>query len=141
MSGISVTMLLCHCMMTCTLNYRIGECLGSGQFGTVNRGVWHTPSQQLEVAVKSLPAGLSENERVKFLQEAAITGQFKHPNIVRLHAIITISKPVSCGTIIVTTLVRLTCSVASSLFVQWKIVTELLHNGDLHQHLKSLRPV
>jgi len=48
----------------------------------------------VEVAVKSLEGGLTEDERVKFLQEAAIMGQFKHPNIIRVIGVITTSDPV-----------------------------------------------
>ena len=54
------------------------------------RGVWFrrgAGSEQLveeEVAVKTLEDGASEEDRVKFLQEAAIMGQFDHPNIVRI---------------------------------------------------------
>jgi serine/threonine protein kinase len=49
----------------------------------------------VEVAVKTMEEGASEDERVKFLQEAAIMGQFKnHPNIVRILGII-LDAPVS----------------------------------------------
>ena len=65
--------------------------LGSGAFGTVYRGVWlhkeGEESEQLveeEVAVKTMEGGASEGDRIKFLQEAAIMGQFNHPNIIRL---------------------------------------------------------
>ena len=51
-------------------------------------------SVEEEVAVKSMEDGASEEERVKFLQEAAIMGQFKHPNIIRIIGFIT-DKPVS----------------------------------------------
>jgi len=51
-------------------------------------------SSGLEVAVKSLEGGSTEDERVKFLQEAAIMGQFKHPNIIRVIGVITTSDPV-----------------------------------------------
>ena len=44
--------------------------------------------------MKSLPAGSTEDERVKFLQEAAIMGQFKHPNILRIHGVLTAEEPV-----------------------------------------------
>ena len=46
----------------------------------------------VEVAIKTLrPAA---NEEVKFLQEAAVIGQFKHPNIVKLHGVVTVEEPV-----------------------------------------------
>ena len=54
---------------------------------------------RVEVAVKTMEQGASEEERVKFLQEAAIMGQFKnHPNIVRILGIV-LDAPVSslCG--------------------------------------------
>ena len=77
---------------------RIQEYLGSGQFGRVNRGVWSpSPSSSspgVEVAVKSLEGESTEEQRVKFLQEAAIMGQFKHPNIIRIAGVITTSDPV-----------------------------------------------
>ena len=78
------------------MNFRITEHLGSGQFGTVNRGVWQGGGQAgVEVAVKMLQEGTSEQDTVRFLQEAAINGQFKHPNIVQLLGVVTVGKPVS----------------------------------------------
>ena len=56
--------------------------------------MWHSPSGDVEVAVKSLQASSSEEERVKFLQEAAIMGQFKHPYIVRVLGTVTAMEPV-----------------------------------------------
>ena len=71
---------------------RIKAFLGSGAFGTVHRGMWHhyegDESVEGEVAVKSMESKASEEERVKFLQEAAIMGQFKHPNIVKIVGIL-----------------------------------------------------
>ena len=32
---------------------------------------------------------------IKFLQEAAIMGQFHHPNIIKLHGVVTTGEPVS----------------------------------------------
>ena len=77
--------------------FRQYEILGSGAFGTVHRGVWlhkgtGSGSEQLveeEVAVKTLEGGASEDNRIKFLQEAAIMGQFEHPNIIKLRGIVT----------------------------------------------------
>ena len=69
--------------------------LGSGQFGEVHKGVWQSPMGAMEVAVKQLQPGASEEEKVKFLQEAAINGQFRHPNVVQLMGVVTVDKPVS----------------------------------------------
>lgn len=77
------------------LRYRITEHLGSGQFGTVHKGLWQSPGGTVEVAVKTLKPGSDENDRIKFLQEAAINGQFQHPNIVQLHGVVTVGEPVS----------------------------------------------
>ena len=71
------------------------EHLGSGQFGTVNKGVWQSPGGAVEVAVKMLKSGSDETDEVKFLQEAAIMGQFKHTNVIKLHGVVTVGKPVS----------------------------------------------
>ena len=49
----------------------------------------------MEVAVKMLKSGSDETDEVKFLQEAAIMGQFKHPNVIKLHGVVTVGKPVS----------------------------------------------
>ena len=75
--------------------YRTVNQLGSGQFGQVDKGVWHSPGGPVEVAIKTLKAEASEEDKVKFLQEAAIMGQFHHPNIVKLHGVITVGDPVS----------------------------------------------
>ena len=49
----------------------------------------------MDVAVKRLQSGASEEEKVKFLQEAAINGQFRHPNVVQLMGVVTVGEPVS----------------------------------------------
>ncbi len=46
------------------------------------------------MAVKTLKEGASEEDRVKFLQEAAIMGQFKHTNVVTMHGVIKEREPV-----------------------------------------------
>ena len=74
---------------------RVTQHLGSGQFATVNKAIWKTSGGDVEVAVKMLKTGASEQERVKFLQEAAINGQFHHLNIVRLLGVVTVGEPVS----------------------------------------------
>ena len=73
----------------------ITEHLGSGQFGTVNKGIWQCLASTVEVAVKTLQSNASQKDRVKFLQEAAINGQFRHPNVVNLLGVATVGDPVS----------------------------------------------
>ena len=65
------------------------DALGSGQFGAVSKGIWQSPMGAMDVAVKQLQPGASEEEKVKFLQEAAINGQFRHPNVVKLMGVVT----------------------------------------------------
>ena len=59
------------------------------------KGEWLLPGGSKEVAVKTLNEGSSEEDKVKFLQEAAINGQFWHPNIVKLMGVVTVGEPVS----------------------------------------------
>ena len=72
----------------------VEDVLGSGHFGTVHKSVWQIPGGSVEVAVKTLKEDASEDDRVKFLQEAAIMGQFLHPNVVKLHGVVTVGEPV-----------------------------------------------
>ena len=65
----------------------------------VYKGVWLSPDGEVEVAVKTLKKGSDEQDRVKFLQEAAIMGQFKHPNVVTMYGVVTEGEPVSRLTI------------------------------------------
>ena len=47
------------------------------------------------VAVKSLRPDASESEKIKFLQEAALMGQFSHPYVIRIFGVVTVTTPVS----------------------------------------------
>ena len=78
-------------MITC----RLVDVLGAGEFGNVSKGVWNSPVGAMEVAVKQLRSGAMDEEKVKFLQEAAINGQFRHPNIVKLMGVVTTGDQVS----------------------------------------------
>ena len=71
--------------------------IGSGQFGKVHQGEWKAPDGRgkVEVALKTLKEEAVELDKVKFLQEAAIMGQFSHPNVVKLYGIVTEGEPVS----------------------------------------------
>ena len=76
-------------MHVCILARRILQKLGSGEFGTVHLGMWtKTSTDKVQVAVKTLNSQCSESDRVKFLREAAIMGQFEDNYIVRLFGVI-----------------------------------------------------
>ena len=95
--GIYIILSSLETIPTLCMNFplRLTGVLGSGEFGTVNQGVWESPMGAMDVAVKQLQLGASEEEKVKFLQEAAINGQFRHPNVVKLMGVVTTGEPVS----------------------------------------------
>ena len=74
---------------------RLLKVIGSGEFGNVYKAVWSVSESTKEVAVKTLKPGSPENDTVRFLQEAAIMGQFNHPYIVKLYGVVTLEDPVS----------------------------------------------
>ena len=51
---------------------RLQSSLGSGQFGEVYKATWSIDEQELELAVKTLKAGASEEDKVKFLLGCSI---------------------------------------------------------------------
>ncbi len=71
--------------------------MGSGEFGNVYKGLWKRLDElgEVEIAIKMLKKDVSEREKVRFLQEGAINGQFQHPNIVKLLGMVTVGNPVS----------------------------------------------
>ena len=75
--------------------FRKTSFLGSGEFATVNKGVWSGSKGTINVAVKTLSESATETEKIRFLQEAVIMGQFVHPNIVQFYGIVTRGDPVS----------------------------------------------
>ena len=77
------------------------EPLGSGQFGEVCKAEWSISGATKELAVKTLREELPEEEKVRFLQEAAIMGQFSHPNVVKLYGVVTLGEPVCSVKIII----------------------------------------
>ena len=76
---------------------RLKTLLGSGQFGEVYKATWSVNENQqtLELTVKTLKSGASEEDKVKFLQEAAIMGQFSHTNVIKMYGVVTMGEPVS----------------------------------------------
>ena len=73
----------------------IRDLLGEGNFGYVHSGIWRVYRGGLEVpvAIKSLKVE-DKQSCVSFLQEAAILGQFNHPNVIKLLGVVTLSTPI-----------------------------------------------
>ncbi|XP_063304782.1 ephrin type-A receptor 3 isoform X1 [Pelobates fuscus] len=91
----------------------IDKVIGAGEFGEVCSGrLKHPSKKEINVAIKTLKVGYTENQRRDFLSEASIMGQFEHPNIIRLEGVVTKSKPVM-------------------------IVTEYMENGSLDSFLRK----
>ncbi len=83
-----------------------------------------------DVAVKTMENGASEEDRVRFLQEAAIMGQFNNPYIVKIYGILTSSHPVG-------NLLKI-CIELNFFLVQYMLICELM-SKDLHRHLHTLK--
>ena len=77
------------CCYNVLLLFRLTSAIGSGQFGNVCKGQWKKPNgDTIDVAVKMLQDGASEQEKIKFLQEATIMSQFNHSNVIKLHGVV-----------------------------------------------------
>ena len=61
----------------------------------MEKGVWRDGAKTIPVALKLLKHGSSEIDKVRFLQEAAIMAQFKHPNVVSLYGVVSNGESVS----------------------------------------------
>ena len=62
----------------------------------MDRGQWTSERGVVEVAVKTLTDSANT---VTFLQEAAIMAQFRHPNILSLHGVVSTGNPVNIPTL------------------------------------------
>jgi len=86
----------------------------SGEFGDVCKGkLKRQPGYEppLTVAIKTLKSGASDKNRLDFLTEASIMGQFDDPNVIYLEGVVTRSHPIM-------------------------IVTEFMENGSLDSFLR-----
>ena len=88
---------LYHIMTLSWVLCRFEDHLGVGQFGSVSRATWTNEEGGKKVAVKTLKPTMLTPKKVKFLQEAAIMGQFFHSNVIRLFGVVTVGEPVSKG--------------------------------------------
>lgn len=65
----------------------------AGEFGDVCKGKLRVPARpEMTVAIKTLKAGASEKNRLDFLTEASIMGQFDDPNVIFLEGVVTKSE-------------------------------------------------
>ena len=106
----------------------------------MEEGVWKVDNHRIKVALKTFNHSSTAEDRVKFLQEAAIMAQFKHPNVVCLYGIINNEEPVSCSHY--WHMHRIKSCDYNYPYTQSKItlVVQLVEKGDLRKHLLSLRP-
>ncbi|XP_076832908.1 LOW QUALITY PROTEIN: ephrin type-A receptor 4 [Brachyhypopomus gauderio] len=92
---------------------KIEKVIGIGEFGEVCSGRLKFPGKrEICVAIKTLKAGFTEQQRRDFLSEASVMGQFDHPNIIHLEGVVTKCKPVM-------------------------IITEYMENGSLDVFLRK----
>ncbi|XP_036850395.2 ephrin type-B receptor 6 isoform X5 [Manis javanica] len=65
-----------------------------GSFGEVRRGRLQPRGRREQaVAIQALWAGGAESLQTTFLGQAAVLGQFQHPNVLRLEGVVTKSRP------------------------------------------------
>ena len=88
-----------HCidiMQYICIYFRVQKELGSGNFGCVMQCIYsESPTHQLHVAAKTLKQSCDTVDKIRFLQEAAIMGQFHHKNIVKLYGVVVDETPVN----------------------------------------------
>ena len=99
----------CVCVeKSLTLHFDLGD------FGDVSKGVLNDGIHTRTIAVKSLKDGFSGPQKLDFLAEASIMGQFDHPNVIRLEGVVTRSRPLM-------------------------IITEFMENGSLQAFIRVSR--
>lgn len=91
------------------------HCIGMGEFGTVSKGYWNSKGYRRKVAIKTLNPQAVDKDRIRFLQEAVIIAQFRHPNIVKLFGVVKDGDPKM-------------------------IILELMDKGDMKSALVDLKP-
>lgn len=91
----------------------IESVIGGGEFGDVCKGKLRIPRRmEMSVAIKTLKQGATDKNRLDFLTEASIMGQFDDPNVIYLEGVVTKNHPIM-------------------------IVTEYMSNGSLDTFLRN----
>ncbi|XP_052082127.1 ephrin type-B receptor 1-B-like isoform X4 [Mytilus californianus] len=68
----------------------IESVIGGGEFGDVCKGKLRIPRRmEMSVAIKTLKQGATDKDRMEFLTEASIMGQFDDPNVIYLEGVVT----------------------------------------------------
>ena len=75
------------------------EILVAGEFVDIHKGAWKGRRSDLDIVVKSLKSNAPQEEKIKLLQEAAIMGQFHHPNILQFYGVVNEEPTLSTSTI------------------------------------------
>nr|UZQ18783.1 Eph receptor tyrosine kinase [Doryteuthis pealeii] len=103
----------------------IESVLGGGEFGDVCKGKLRVPGRpDMTVAIKTLKPGATEKNRLDFLTEASIMGQFDDPNVIFLEGVVTKNEsPID--------------SPSANLDHPIMIVTEYMANGSLDTFLRN----
>ena len=110
--------------------------IGSGYFGQVYKALWLTSGDQsnpfirkytLPVAVKTLHNQTTVELKTSFMQEAAIMGQFSHPNVLRLLGVVSRTEPLMIVTELMhTELLKFLFTIRSSSIQRSQILCILL---------------
>lgn len=103
-----------HCLEIPRQLVSFETAVGHGNFGTVCKGRLATNIGNIVVAVKMIGKDARAEDKVAILQEAAIMGQFRNPNVVWLFGIIAIGDPIM-------------------------LVLEFMENGDLKNYLLTIQ--
>ena len=78
----------------------LGESIGSGYFGNVYKAKMEQGDKDddngIEIAVKTLQKEAKQQEKIKFLQEAALMAQFHHTNVLKIIGVVAENNTVSC---------------------------------------------
>ena len=71
-------------------NNSVSKCTILGEFGDVCKGKLRNPLKpEMSVAIKTLKPGATDKNRLDFLTEASIMGQFEDKNVIFLEGVVT----------------------------------------------------